>query len=259
MSYFCSLTPGKTLVALAGRCGCNVGGVFFKKGRPGGDINVHKLALKRSKLYKELEKGSEVDKKGLEGDQLEFFNVTSELEKGLEGDQVEFFKVTQELEKGSEGDHLKFFKAKEVFKKELHAGAEVPCKSCKNLFDPDPMVVETVANTKEAVGEETFGHAGAEVPSKPCARESKPVLVKTVCDAEEEMADKPVGDVKTSKDKTLDGIARENQDWKAVKSDDAAVPEYLWEDHLLEGLKSKNGTKLTPVYEGVCSAGGNDK
>jgi hypothetical protein len=33
----------------------------------------------------------------------------------------------------------------------------------------------------------------------------------------------------------LDDIARQQRERKAVKSDDAAVPEYLWTDHLAAG------------------------
>jgi hypothetical protein len=39
-------------------------------------------------------------------------------------------------------------------------------------------------------------------------------------------------------DEALQGISREQRDRKAVKSDDAGVPEYLWEDELLDGLES---------------------
>ena len=37
--------------------------------------------------------------------------------------------------------------------------------------------------------------------------------------------------------KSLSRIAEEKQYARVVKSDDAAVPEHLWEDHLLEGIQ----------------------
>jgi hypothetical protein len=42
--------------------------------------------------------------------------------------------------------------------------------------------------------------------------------------------------------KMLNDITRENHERKAVKLDDAAVPVYLWEEHLLEGLASQRLT-----------------
>jgi hypothetical protein len=43
--------------------------------------------------------------------------------------------------------------------------------------------------------------------------------------------------VKGHQDKALEDISREQRQRKAVKSDDAEVPEYLWEDQLLEVMK----------------------
>jgi hypothetical protein len=37
----------------------------------------------------------------------------------------------------------------------------------------------------------------------------------------------------------LQEIAQVNRERKAVKSDDSAVPEYLWENHLLEGVDNR--------------------
>jgi hypothetical protein len=47
----------------------------------------------------------------------------------------------------------------------------------------------------------------------------------------------------------LEDIARDKQEQKACKADDAAVPEYLWEEHLLNGLKEQqwDNTKLQKV------------
>jgi hypothetical protein len=48
---------------------------------------------------------------------------------------------------------------------------------------------------------------------------------------------------------TLKDITREQRERKAVKSDDAAVPEYLWEDQLLDGMEARewNSTQLKKV------------
>ncbi len=78
--------------------------------------------------------------------------------------------------------------------------------------------------------------------STPSSR--NPVRVETVSerdvrDGDAGMAGEPKEDDGTNQDSVLADIARENRDRKAVKSDDAAVPEYLWEDHLLEGLKER--------------------
>jgi hypothetical protein len=48
-----SLTPGKTLVSLVERWGCNGGGSFFKTGRAGGDLSSFEPPVKRSKLSTE--------------------------------------------------------------------------------------------------------------------------------------------------------------------------------------------------------------
>mgnify|MGYP000400063954 CR=1 FL=1 len=111
------LTPGKTLVSLVERWGCNGGGSFFKTGRAGGDLSSFKPPVKRSKL------------------------------------------------------------------------------------------------STEAVAER--------------------------CCGTEVMADEPKEDVGGSYETVLKDVARENRDRKAVKSDDATVPEYLWEEHLLEDLKER--------------------
>jgi hypothetical protein len=61
------------------------------------------------------------------------------------------------------------------------------------------------------------------------------------------MADEPKEDVDGSHETVLEDVARENRDRKAVKSDDAAVPEYLWEEHLLEGLKEREWDEIKLV------------
>jgi hypothetical protein len=56
---------------------------------------------------------------------------------------------------------------------------------------------------------------------------------------------------KLNHDEALQGISREQRDRKAVKFDDADVPEYLWEDELLEGLEivDWDATKLKHVRQ----------
>jgi hypothetical protein len=62
------------------------------------------------------------------------------------------------------------------------------------------------------------------------------LAVKTV--AEEDSAKKEALEVGTEEemvDKLLEDVSRQQRERKAVKADDAAVPEYLWEEHLREG------------------------
>jgi hypothetical protein len=46
---------------------------------------------------------------------------------------------------------------------------------------------------------------------------------------------------------TLTGITREQQEWKAVKLDDAKVPKYLWEEQLLKGLQAQEWNQEKPT------------
>jgi hypothetical protein len=50
-------------------------------------------------------------------------------------------------------------------------------------------------------------------------------------------------------EEALSDISREHRDRKAVKADDAEVPKYLWEEHLLEGLEDQewDDTKLFKI------------
>jgi hypothetical protein len=221
-----NLTPGKTLVALAERWGCNNGGGgapffrFGKKGRPGGEITDQEPPIKKSK-FQIAERSPQCsrrirtignvtrvsflkDKKALEGDHLEFIRDKRVLTpRDREPVLVETVGVSFDTgsdEKGMKGDHSDFLRDKRVF----------------TLGTREMVLVETVGNSDEVDGKAT----------DECETDARP---------------KP--------DTMLDDIARKNQNRKAVKSDDAAVPEYLWEDNLLEGIKDQawDDTKLVKV------------
>jgi hypothetical protein len=50
-----------------------------------------------------------------------------------------------------------------------------------------------------------------------------------------ETMDEEDNDSKSNIDKLLENMSRQRREWKAVKSDNTAVPKYLWEEHLTEG------------------------
>jgi hypothetical protein len=81
---------------------------------------------------------------------------------------------------------------------------------------------------EEASNEYEFG--GSETAAGPkignAEATAKPIKPGQVSFNEEE---------RTSKDDLLKDMAQQQREQKAVKSDDAAVPEYLWEEHLMTG------------------------
>jgi hypothetical protein len=86
---------------------------------------------------------------------------------------------------------------------------------------------ERAAPTLETEKEE--GEASSLETVKEDENEGGASTLETVKEEKEELTSEPL----------LEEIARVNRERKAVKSDDAEVPEYLWEEHLFEGLKCK--------------------
>jgi hypothetical protein len=77
-------------------------------------------------------------------------------------------------------------------------------------------------------------------PAKRTKTESKAeeVVVETVSEADEEVVETvEIDDALQSEglEALLEDVARQQRERKAVKSDDAEVPEYLWEEHLIAG------------------------
>jgi hypothetical protein len=81
------------------------------------------------------------------------------------------------------------------------------------------------------------------------AEEEKPHLKGSIDNIDSEDRSELKLGLDNTYEEVLSDISREHRDRKAVKSDDAAVPEYLWEEHLLEGLEDQewDDTKLVKI------------
>jgi hypothetical protein len=100
--------------------------------------------------------------------------------------------------------------------------------------------VETVLEEGEESSNE-YGLGGSKTAGRPTIGGSKTAGRPTI--GIPEATSKPLnsdqdssGDKeRTAKDDLLKDVSRQQQERKAVKADDAAVPEYLWEEHLMTG------------------------
>jgi hypothetical protein len=80
-------------------------------------------------------------------------------------------------------------------------------------------------------------------PTKKSKQESSIIRFEPVNDTRDLEDDKNTNgngsSVLVASDGLLEEVSRENRERKAVKSDDAAVPKYLWEEHLTSGSRVK--------------------
>jgi hypothetical protein len=168
-----NLIPGKSLVAIAGRWGCNGGGSFLKKARLGCQIDAGDgKRRKRAKVEANVPVSGEA--KSMKSNLVSETSVTS---------------------------------------------GRISLENVKQASDD--IIGISLENVKQASDD----------------------IIKRLIDAKAGLQ-LDTDTVKEHQEKVLKAISREQRDRKAVKADDADVPEYLWEDQLLEALDMGTADEL---------------
>jgi hypothetical protein len=97
---------------------------------------------------------------------------------------------------------------------------------------------DPTSRRKSSTTTSKFGTGHAEyLKLEGCKTETERSKCDATTETERSKRDDATGEpTKRDSEEILDEIDRGNRERKAVKADDAKVPEYLWEEHLLEGL-----------------------